>query len=491
MCFLPRPRYSLPTARQNIAFGGLNQLPKIQIGELRASTNMDNSMLPALRVRGSRYIEQELELQPGDSQGTVYSWQNIFATNGIFVKTYIKLGTGTLPLVTIKYTFPDDFVPAGQPVEQTETGTLISVWSSVQRTGNSLICLPSNGRRLYAKAYSGSGESYIFTTAQTSEWENAGEHYSDMCLFADRILLAGQSEGKASIRISAKDSPLVFDDFLNEDGSLKLTGSYFETLLSEPLVACCTYSGGVILFSNTEMYILQGTNTGNYRTTKIAGIGCLFKDTAVICRDVLYWLAPDGVYAYTGGFPQKISDKLPDISNLSITENACAGTDGLRYYLAVKGRLYVYCPQNGTWIQEDEQAFNSVAFHDGKLHAVNETQLLSFDDEQSSEDVSWAFEISVYGEGDETLKKLRAVILDIEGEDKYPVTVSARSQPGESLPLGSFYINNRAVYRLPVKTCACQIQSLIIEGRGKAQIHSMSREYVVGGMTNVVANPRH
>ena len=102
MCFLPRPRYSLPTARQNIAFGGLNQLPKIQIGELRASTNMDNSMLPALRVRGGRYIEQELELQPGDSQGTVYSWQNIFATNGIFVKTYIKLGTGTLPLVTIK-----------------------------------------------------------------------------------------------------------------------------------------------------------------------------------------------------------------------------------------------------------------------------------------------------------------------------------------------------------------------------------------------------
>ena len=67
MCFLPRPRYSLPTARQNIAFGGLNQLPKIQIGELRASTNMDNSMLPALRVRGGRYIEQELELQPGDS----------------------------------------------------------------------------------------------------------------------------------------------------------------------------------------------------------------------------------------------------------------------------------------------------------------------------------------------------------------------------------------------------------------------------------------
>ena len=117
--------------------------------------------------------------------------------------------------------------------------------------------------------------------------------------------------------------------------------------------------------------------------------------------------------------------------------------------------------------------------------------MLSFDDEQSAEDVSWAFETAVYGEGEETLKKLRAVILDIEGEDKYPITVSARSQLGEAVPLGSFYINNRAVYRLPVKTCACQIQSLIIEGRGKAQIYSMSREYVVGGMTNVVANPRH
>lgn len=56
----------------------------------------------------------------------------------------------------------------------------------------------------------------------------------------------------------------------------------------------------------------------------------MFKDTAVICLDVFYWFAPDGVYAYTGGFPKKNSDKLPDISNI---QKASAGIDGKRYYL--------------------------------------------------------------------------------------------------------------------------------------------------------------
>ena len=78
MCFLPRPKYSLPVARQNIVFGGLNQLPKTQIGELRASSNMDNSVLPVLKVRGGRYLTEQLERQPGDSDDTVYSWHNIF-----------------------------------------------------------------------------------------------------------------------------------------------------------------------------------------------------------------------------------------------------------------------------------------------------------------------------------------------------------------------------------------------------------------------------
>lgn len=495
MCFLPRMRYSLPIARENIAFSGLNELPKIQPGELRASTNMDNSVLPVLKARGGRHVVQQLAAQSGDSNDTVYSWHSIFSTDGIFVKTYIKTSPGILPQVTIKYIFPSDFVPAGQPLEQTETGEAANVpaWLKVQREGNRLICLPSDGRRLYAKAYSGSEASYIFMTVSTAEWENAGESYNDMCLFADRVLLAGQSEGKASIRISAKNSPLVFNDFLNEDGSLKLTGSYFETLLSRPLTACHPYNGGIILFSQSEMYILQGTNTGNYRTTKIADIGCSFKDTVVICRDILYWLSADGVYAYTGGFPQRITDKLPNISNV---QNASAGTDGERYYLAVRnqedrGKVYVYCPLNGTWIQEDEQAFKSFAFYDGKLHAVNSEQLLSFNDEQSAEDVPWAFETAISGEGDETLKKLRAVILDIDGKDKYPVKVSLRPQTGEKIPLGSYYIGSRAVYRLPVLTCAYQIQSIIIEGRGKAQIYTLSKEYVVGGVKNVVANPRY
>ena len=399
-------------------------------------------------------------------------------------------------MVYINYTFPAGFIPNSQvPNEQSESGQAqeVPIWLSMQRVGNKVFFLPRSGKTLLSKTFiADESGNYVFTMFSFPIGEDATGIYSDMCMLGDRLLLVGQSEGKAAIRISAKNKPTFFEDFLNEDGSLKLTGSYFETLLSEPLTACCPYDYGVILFNSAEMFILQGTNTGNYRTTKIADIGCQFKDTAVNCQNVLYWLSFNGVYAFSGGYPQKISDKLPNISQV---QSACGGTDGLRYYLSVKysngaGALYVYSPQNGSWIQEDEQPFNSFAFHDGHLRAVNASQLLTFDDKRSDEKVPWMFETAISGEGDETLKRLRAVILDIEGEDKYPITVSIVPETGTKIALGSFYADSRAVYRLPVFTCAHQMQSLVMEGRGSIQIYSLSKEYIIGGVRNVVANPQ-
>ena len=97
MSYLPKLYNSLATARENISFNGLSKLPEISAGELKAAVNMDNSILPALRARGGRYMEQELELQPGDSQDTVCTWHNIFSADGIFVRTYLKMSPGILP----------------------------------------------------------------------------------------------------------------------------------------------------------------------------------------------------------------------------------------------------------------------------------------------------------------------------------------------------------------------------------------------------------
>lgn len=107
--------------------------------------------------------------------------------------------------------------------------------------------------------------------------------------------------------------------------------------------------------------------------------------------------------------------------------------------------LYVYCPQNGTWIQEDEQSFNSFAFHDGRLYAVNDGQLLSFNDGRSTEEVPWSFEVAVSSEGKAEHKQLLSVILYMEGKGKYPVSVSLKPQDGKIVQLGSFYTGNGAV----------------------------------------------
>lgn len=71
-----------------------------------------------------------------------------------------------------------------------------------------------------------------------------------------------------------------------------------------------------------------------------------------------------------------------------------------------------------------------------------------------------------------------SVILDMEGKGKYPVSVSLKPQDGKIVQLGSFYTGNGAVYNLPA-SCPYPIQSLVIEGRGQAQIYSLVLEYEI------------
>gem|GEM_PF-2535112 len=116
----------------------------------------------------------------------------------------------------------------------------------------------------------------------------------------------------------------------------------------------------VTVFKKNAMGVYYGNNFFTQKLAIISNdIGCISSKTIVEVGDTLFWLGQNDVYAFQGGQPiaisQKIRSYLDSINTTHITK-CCAFTDGIRYYLClVTGdntepniRL-VYDPRYGVW----------------------------------------------------------------------------------------------------------------------------------------------
>lgn len=81
--------------------------------------------------------------------------------------------------------------------------------------------------------------------------------------------------------------------------------------------AICTFGNHVVVFTEFSMHELYGTSPSSYTLTDVDGAkGCISDNSIVELNGVLYWMYSDGIYAYTGGQPVKISDYVNGYINL-------------------------------------------------------------------------------------------------------------------------------------------------------------------------------
>jgi len=108
--------------------------------------------------------------------------------------------------------------------------------------------------------------------------------------------------------------------------------------------AITTYGGYVIAFTEHSMHILFGTGPTNYELVDVPGnIGCISNKSVVTCNNTLYFVSYDGVYAFKGGEPVKISHKVDEYfrnMNLGYKVSIASG--------AAENNLYVSIPSTST-----------------------------------------------------------------------------------------------------------------------------------------------
>ena len=164
--------------------------------------------------------------------------------------------------------------------------------------------------------------------------------------------LWGVSDRDNCIYASALGDPSNFClyDGLSTDSYTAAVGSEGE------FTGICSYGGSVLCWKEQGLHKVLGTMPETYQIAAytVPGVGRGSHKSLVSVDERLYYLGRDGVYAYTGSLPTRISRPL----GLAPYANGVAGTDGKYYCLSAERtgcgpELLLYDPETGLWFRRD------------------------------------------------------------------------------------------------------------------------------------------
>ena len=197
--------------------------------------------------------------------------------------------------------------------------------------------------------------------------------------------------------------------------------SYAVTVGSDgAFTGAATCMGYVLFFKENGLHKLYGTKPSDYQMSSIqcSGVAKGAHQSLCVINETLYYLSMDGVMAWDGSLPTKVSASLDEERLSHVTRAAAGGLVG-RYYLHTESsggqRLLVYDTEKGLWHEEDAT---------GWAMCSTGRQLYLWDKE-----AIWAADGSREVSGEEDTVEYEAVTGDIglgSPDDKYCSRVTVR-----------------------------------------------------------------
>ena len=115
--------------------------------------------------------------------------------------------------------------------------------------------------------------------------------------------------------------------------------------------------GYALFFKENTLHKLYGSKPSDFQLSSLRCRGVAKNAARSLCvlNETLYYLSPDGVMAWDGSLPTKVSGAL-DAAKLANVQSAVGGALDGRYYLHISresARLLVYDTEKGLWSEED------------------------------------------------------------------------------------------------------------------------------------------
>lgn len=266
--------------------------------------------------------------------------------------------------------------------------------------------------------------------------------------------------------------------------------SYAVTVGSDgPFTGAATCLGYALFFKENTLHKLCGSKPSDYQLTSMRCRGVARGAGRSLCvlNETLYYLSQDGVMAWDGSIPTKVSTAL-DASRLANVQSAQGGALDGRYYLhlsrAGEERLLVYDTERGLWHEEDVCS-REMASTGSQLYLWDGAALWAADpsreaDWQSSEGVEQTMEFElVTGElGMDSAEEryLSRLTLRLEAERGSVLEVAVRYDGGAWEVVDTLAVReSRRSYDLPFVPRRHGTFRLRLHGRGQITLRSLAR----------------
>ena len=274
--------------------------------------------------------------------------------------------------------------------------------------------------------------------------------------------------------------------------------SYAVTVGSDgDFTGAATCMGYVLFFKENSLHKLCGSKPSDFQLSSLRCRGVAKHAAGSLCviNETLYYLSPEGVMAWDGSLPVKVSGTL-DPSGLTGAQRAAAGWLDGRYYLYLKreegSRLLVYDTERGLWHEEDPggtgelemlSSGRQLYLWDGAAlwaagPAREEDAVLAGDGGEAEAKIPFRLETGEMGLDDSEDKYLAHLVLRLEAQPgtELAVWASCDGGPWEKLAQAAARTEPKKL-RIPLTPRRHDTLRLRLTGAGQMTLRSMSRTF--------------
>lgn len=247
---------------------------------------------------------------------------------------------------------------------------------------------------------------------------------------------------------------------------------------------CIPYSSHICFFKENTLHKLYGTKPSNFQitTVNIYGVQSGSEKSMQIVNEQLLYKGVGGVYSYTGGVPELISEKF---GNKRYSE-AVACCDGEKYHISMRQgdtwNMFTYDVLKNIWLREDNTHAVDMAFYDGKVYYLDaEGGLYYIDKTADRNDIEWGATFCTMHETMNERKGYSKFHLRMDLSAGAWIAVDIKTD--NDLQWRQIYTthNEKAkTVSIPIIPTRCDSIDIRLRGKGKCTIKTFIREFTVG-----------
>lgn len=488
--------------KYSITFRGINYGEGTQDGEFSETYNISTDKYPCITQRAKR-----VKLSKFDSPTDIHAKGKLLVIDGKDVLyNGVKKGTvkaGKKQIATIgNYVviFPDkvyyDVVKdefKEMEISYSETG-LVFTDSTITTTGDDFEFQKgdsvkiegcenaANNQEPIIRAVDGkvlTFDSNTFTAGTESGTVTITREVPDLDFICESNYRLWGTHGN-TIYSSKYGDPINFKSFEGLAGD-----SYYIDVASEgAFTGCVPYASHICFFKENTMHKMYGMKPSNFQitTVNVYGVQAGSERSMQIVNEQLLYKGVGGVYSYTGGVPELISDKF---GNNRYSE-AVACCDGEKYYISMKQgeewNMFAFDVIKGIWLREDGTQAVDMTFHNGKVHYIDsEGWLYCIDKEADRSGIEWGATFCTFHETVNERKGYSKFHLRVDMEEGAWIAVDMKTD--NDYVWKQIYVTHNSKAKtmsIPIIPTRCDSIDIRLRGNGKCTVKAFIREFTTG-----------